>query len=102
MLLERRFHQRLDPVVHRSAQRQAGDGDRDLRRRQVKLQTVKRLAGQSGCPVSLLGKLIDLGGSHLDQRELGCHEKTVNQNQTRDQQDLKCIPCPAISGPQRG
>ena len=86
--MERRFNQRLDPVVHRPPEREAGDGDPDLRRRQVEIETIERLARQLGGPVALLGELVDLGRPHLDQGELDRDEKTIDQDQTRDQQDL--------------
>ena len=79
---------RLDPVVHRPPQRQAGDRDPDLGGRQVEIEPIERLAGQLGGPVALLGELFDLGRPHLDQGELDRDEKAVDQDQTRDDQDL--------------
>ena len=88
-LREARLDHRLDPVVHRPSQRQAGDRDPDLGSRQVEIEPIEGLAGQLGCPVALLGELVDLGRPHLDQGELDRDEKPVDQDQTRDEQDLK-------------
>ena len=75
--------------MHRPSQRQAGDRDPDLGGRQVEIEPIERLAGQLGRPVALLGELVDLGRPHLDQGELGRDEKPVDQDQTRDDQDLE-------------
>ena len=80
---------RLDPVVHGATQCQTGDGNSDLRCGKIKVKSIESLARQLGGPVALLGKLLDLRRAHLHQCELDHDEKAVDQDQTRDEQDLK-------------
>ena len=87
---EKTGNQRLDPVLDRPAQRQAGDRDPDLRRREVDVQLVQGLAGHPGRPAPLLHQLVDLAGADLDQRELGGDEIGVDQDQSGDDQEV-CI-----------
>ena len=42
-----------------------------------------------GGPVALLGKLFDLGRTHLDQGKFDRDEKPVDQDEARDDQDFK-------------
>ena len=88
-LVERHPDSRLDPLVHGRPEHQAGHRDADLGGRQVEVEPIERLAREPGREVALLGELIDLGGPHLDQGELGRNEKAVDQDQAGDRQDLE-------------
>ena len=86
-------HDGLDQFHHRrlgqEAQPDAGKGDADLADRQVFVQPALDFLHQPGPDVAGIRQSLDLGRPHLDHGKLGQHEKGVEQQENKSQQDVK-------------
>ncbi len=86
---QQRLEQRRERGLADPPEPQTGHGDAELRRRDELIRILERAPHRARHPAPFGKQLIDPRLAHRDDRELGCDEKPVcqNQRQHREQTD---------------
>ena len=86
---EERLEQPGEIRLAHPAERQAGQGDAELRGREVGVEMAEDMPRQRGPPVVLLDQRIELAAAHLHQRKLRRDEKAVQEDEQQDAEQME-------------